>query len=237
MIMTMTILPILLLIILLGIFSARKFTGKFFNITSKIHFTIVFSFIALLLIMTLIVEWLYPRSEVNHLLTQETGDLFEDFSVESSIINGEPIDESRLLEKRTHEVGETLTIQDLTLDYFGTDIWIERKGTNDGIIEEYITEPYFHVNGYNFTNDIEVALPKWDDHTVTFFKQPTFKFKFASYKDSMLLDQFTNTHKSQGFFNGFSSSARSLTVHLIVPKDLEIDGDLDYVNFVEDWED
>lgn len=233
MIITTLLLSILLIVMIVGVFFSRKLAGKFFNITSKVHYTIVFGFIALLFVMTIVVELLFPNSEVRHFPPNEDDHTFDNVIVESNILDDDPIDESQLLTKRTHEIGDQLTINHYNTEYVETDIWIERKEVNDGIVEEYITKPLYMVNGYDLSNEIDVTLPEWQGNAVTFSKQPTFKFEFAYYTDSFILNQFTD-EKNYDLLSGFSSSGRSTTIHLIVPKDLKIDGDVDYVNFIEE---
>lgn len=231
MIMTTLLLSTLLIVMIVGAFFSRKLAGKFFNITSKFHYTIVFGFIALLFVMTIIVEVLFPNSEIRHFPPNEN--TFDNVIVESSILDGNPIDESQLLTKRTHEIDDQLTINHYNTEYIETDIWIERKEVNDGIVEEYITKPLYMVNDYDLSNEIDVTLPEWQGHTMTFLKQPTFEFEFAYYTDSFILNQFTD-EKNYDLLSSFSSSGRLITIHLIVPKDLKIDGDLHYINFIEE---
>lgn len=232
---TMLILPILFIIIIIGVLFSKKFVGKFFNITSKFHYAIVFSFITLLLIMTITVEWLYPNSKTNHLPPKTAIDLDSYDSPLVSGMNGETPDDSLLIAKRTHEVGDKLTIDYLSLEYGEPEIWIDRKDINDGIIEEHIYKPLFIVAEYDLSDVAYTTLPEWQGDTVTFLEQPAYKLEFVTFSNSNLLDQFTDElHDSEGFSRGFSSTSGASAVHLTVPKDLKIDGDLDYINFIED---
>lgn len=231
MIFTTLLLSTLIIVLVIGIFFSSKLTGKFFNITSKVHYTIAFSFIALLFIMTIIVEVLFPSSEVRQLPLNENA--FDDVVIGSSAEKIDSIDESEPVTKRTHEIENQLTIYHDDADYSGADIWIERKDVNDGIVEEYITKPLYMVNNHDLSNEVDIALPEWQGNAVTFSKQPTFEFNFAYYTGSFILNQFTG-EKSYDLFSGFSSSGRTMSIHLIVPKDLKIDGDLEYVSFDED---
>lgn len=217
---------------LIGSRSKRQRT--IFNVTSKVHFTILKSFIVLLLIMTIAVELFYPSSEASHLPPKATEHAFRD-SVFNDIIDGHKPDSSRLIEKRTHEVGDNLTIEQIPYGNELPNLLIERKEVNDGVIEEFIYEPIFIFNDYNFSSIISVSLPEWQEDTLTFLEDPVLAFEFVSFETTAALNQFISEEDTQYFSNNFSSSFGSPVIHLLVPKDLEIIDPNDQVIFVDEW--
>lgn len=216
------------------IVSRSKRLRKIFNVTSNVHFTILKSFIVLLLVMTIAVEWFYPSSEASHLPPKATESSFQD-SVFNNIIDGHKPDDSRLSEKRTHEVGNSLTIEEIPYGNDHTDILIERKEVNDGVIEEFIYEPIFIFNDYNFSSTIGVTFPEWQEDTLTFLEEPALAFEFVSFETTAALNQLIDKDEVEYFSNNFSSSFSSPVIHLIVPKDLEIIDPYDQVIFVDEW--
>lgn len=228
------IIVLLSILLFIGLRNVVKRKKTMIHITSKFHYTVISIFVILLLVTTIIVEWFYPSSKASHLPPKSDVDLYNYPSPSDSILNGETPDESHLIAKRTHEIGDTLTIGYLPDVYGEPEIWVERKDVNDGTIEEFVYKQLFTVDEYDFSNEIDVTLPEWQKDSVTFLQQPTFTFEFVSFSNSTILNQLIEEKNNDAFPDMYGSTSGPAIVHLIVPKDLEIIDPLDSVQFIDE---
>ena len=228
---TLAIIPIILFLIFL-IFrmnkpnkmmksNTRKFT---FRISKAAHFKLLIGFLGLLLLLTAIGEFvgvgrqlLEPAPKADAKLEQ----LFD--SISDQIFNREAVDPSLLFEKRTHPVGETLTIhnKEQNEDYFeGPTIYIERKIGNDQTIEEFVYKPLLIVNGYDFSNKANVMMAIWTGDTMTLSENSSDDITYTTFQEVTFLNQLT---KNKSYYTGGNDSIfSSPIIHLKIPKDLEV---------------
>lgn len=216
------------LTILLVIFAAIYFLIKknpyTISMNRKWTYVILTAYIVILLIATLTVDFIDNKFTADQPLA-------EDFTeVDNKIRNGnlELIDPSQLIDRRTHEIGDTLTITS-TGDQF---IYIERKDGKDGLVEETIFKPLLSIGDIDFSEHVGYTLPEWDGDTVTFMSQPYTKLSYNTYHDGILVGQFTRNSRQEKGFN--SSASRPISFHLLVPKDLNINAEehlfIEYIN-------
>lgn len=224
------------MLIIFGVSSRINRQRTIFNITSKFHFTVLYSFIGLLLMMTIAVELFYTSSEASDLPPKASESTFHD-SVFTDIIDGNKPDQSMLVAERTHEIGDKLTIEQLSLGNDRPDLLIERKEVNDGLIEEHIYKPFFIFNGLDLSNEIGITLPKWQADTITFVEEPAFEFEFVFYENPAILNQFIGGEDVAYFSNHLSSTFSAPVIHLIVPRDLDIIDLYDQAIFIDEWRD
>lgn len=224
------------MLIVFGVRGRNKRQRTIFNITSKVHFTVLYSFIGLLLVMTIAVESFYTSSEASDLPPKAPESTFHD-SVFTDIIDGNKPDQSMLVTERTHEIGDKLTIEQLSIGNDRPDLLIERKEVNDGLIEEHIYKPHFIFNDYDFSNEIGIISPTWQADTITLKDAPAFEFEFVFYENPAILNQFIGGDDIAYFSNHFSSVFSAPVIHLLVPRDLEIIDLYDQAIFVDEWRD
>ena len=228
---TLVILPIILLLFFLVYrmnkpnkmmkSNTRKFT---FRISKAAHFKLFIGFLGLLLLLTAIGEFVgagkqsadpAPKADANFERLYD--------SIDGQIFNSEAVDPSLLIEKRTHSVGETLTIhnKEQNEDYFeGPAIYIERKSDNDQTIEEFVYKPLLIVDGYDFSDRVNVSMPIWTGDTMALSENPRYDITYTTFQEATFLDQLT---KFKYYNNqGAESLSRPPFIHLMIPKDLEI---------------
>ena len=216
----MTLLPIVLIIILFYIlFRKNKSTVKqtviIFN--SRKHFAITIGYIVFLLAILVTAEIVgqhYQSLPASDKLTSA------DFTVDHLLSVGEvdeAINASQLIEKRTHPAGDTLTIRNT---YDEAYIYIERKSTDDDLIEELLFKPTLLINEHNFSDKVHVEKPVWRDDIMTIRPQPITDIRYARFYDSVLLNQITQI-KLRSSSNP-SYVTRNLVVYLRVPEGVEI---------------
>ncbi len=197
--------------------TGRKQTTISFN--SRKHFALIIGYIVFLL-GVLVTSELFERQ---HPTSSSTGELTAvDFTELHSHLSIGKIDEvinsPQFIEKRTHPISDTLNIQN---EYDGAYIYIERKSTDDDIIEELIFKPMLQVNGHDFSDKVKVAKPIWQDGLITLPKQPLTNIRYAQFNDAILLNQMTFTDSRSLSYRGYST--RPLVVYLLVPEGVEIE--------------
>ena len=228
---TLAIIPILLLLFFL-IFrmnkpnkmmksNTRKFT---FRISKAAHFKLLIGFLGLLLLLTAIGEFVGGGRQLLEPAPKADANFEQQFdSISDQIFNREAVDPSLLVEKRTHPVGATLTIhnKEQNEDYFeGPDIYIERKSDNDQTIEEFVYKPLLTVNGYDFSDKVNVAMPIWTGDTMTLSENSSDDITYTTFQEATFLDQLT---KNKSYYTGGNDSTfSSPIIHLKIPKDLEV---------------
>ena len=230
------IFPILLLFLLIWWIMRSKNRMKF-QLNKKITYTLVATYVVILLIATITVE-IYEKK-----FAAEMPDIVDDApqSIGGSYnAQGfEPSDSTSILDKREHIAGDRLELKihtSSTFDYESTvDILIKRKSDNDGVIEETIYSPILFNDGFDFSDRFQYTLPEWDEDTVFFFKQPETIINYSTYRDAFLLSQFTKKPMDDTYFRSYGGMSRQIIIHLLVPKDLEIDAPEDlYINYLDE---
>lgn len=222
--------PLLLLLLLIW-FTMRPKNRARFQLNKKFIYMLTGTYVVILLIATVTVE-IYEKK-----FAAEMPDFVVDgaHSSGSSFEAFESMDPTFIIEKRTHPATDRLHITANIYEYEAhIGITIERKKDNDGVIEETIYQPVLINDGFDFSDRINYRLPEWNGNTVLLPIQPETTIQYASYRDAHLLNQFAkqpNTHLNARSYGGMS---RSITVHLLVPKDLQIDAPeelwIDYLN-------
>ena len=228
---TLLMLSIILLLIFL-VFRMNKpnkmmksNTKKFaFRISKAAHFKILIGFLGLLLLLSAIGEFVGAgnRSVDPAPLADANFDLHLN-SIDSQIFNRETVDPSLLVEKRTHSVGETLTIhnKEQNEDYSeGPTIYIERKSGNDQTIEEFIYKQLLIEDGYDFSDKIHATTPIWTSDTMTLLENQKYDITYTAFQEATFLNQLT---KSKSYNKqGFGSFSGSPIIHLKIPQSLEV---------------
>ncbi|MCZ2257441.1 hypothetical protein [Sporosarcina sp. G11-34] len=222
--------PLILLLLITWLMIRAKKRVKFY-MNKKSTYIIVAVYIVILLVATVTVE-VYetkfsaempdPVVEDSHLLDEIYGD--GDF---------DSIDPFLIIDKREHVIGNRLILKKSNFDDMSpVNIFIERKNDNDGVIEETIYKPLLFNDGLDFSDRVKYALPKWDDDTVFFPRQPETIINYSSYRDAFLISQFTK--KPVVDFQGHGGMSQQITIHLLVPKNIEIDASEElYITYVE----
>lgn len=235
-----TVLPIVLLIMILILAMVGKgFIRKgILAFNRKFHFWAAFGFIGLLLIMTILAEVLYPTSQVSKAPPKMDNhfpySLKAYNAISDDVIEGKKVDSSLLVASRTHEVGDQLEIMHRGEFYDFPMIYIERSDTASNTVEEYVYKPYMFVNDYDYTEQLNLHLPTWQDDTMTIVDMVDFQLNLVSFSDASLFKQFTSAGLGTVFSGGVGSSSASPIIHLIVPEDVEVIAPFDDVMFVED---
>lgn len=156
-------------------------------------------------------------------------------SILEHIIQNEDIksmDSSEFIDKRTHSIGNTLSMNTQDFDNNST-IIVERKSENDGLIQETLIKPLLLVGDYDFSDQHKYKIPEWTTDSVTFLKPPLTEISYTAYQEAYLLSQFTQTPRQRN--NSYNTSERPITVHLLVPKNLIIIADENlYINYIND---
>lgn len=228
---TLVIIPIILLLGFL-IFRMSKpnkmmksNTKKFsFRLSRNSHFKILLGFLGLLLLLAAIGEFLGAGKlsvDSPPLADANIERLYD--SIDTQIFNREEIDPSLLAEKRSHPIGESLTIRNKEQfeDYFeGPTIYIERKVGDDQTIEEFVYKQQLTVGDFDFSHKIDVTMPIWTGDIMTLSESPKYDITYTQFQEAPLLSQLTNS-KFTGS-GGYDSSYRSPVIHLKIPKNLEV---------------
>lgn len=190
------------------------------QIKKSVHRTIFAVYIVLLLI-ALVVGEAAEKKLGNQMPERLPYD--NQFDLEYAIINKQPIPESLLLEKRTHEVGETL---DITNAYNQAVVLIERTKDAGHTVKEAVYTPELGASFgndaeeyYDFSGMLDVELPVWTNHSMTVPIQPRNDISFKFFHDSNVLGQFTG-EKTTSYSS--SSYSRFMSIHLIVPESVEL---------------
>ena len=195
-----------------------------FRNSKAAHFKILIGFLGLLLLLTAIGEFVGAGKESVEPAPKADANFERLFdSIGDHIFNREAIDSPLLIEKRTHPIGATLTIhnKEQNEDYFeGPTIYIERKSSNDQTIEEFVYKPLLFVDGYNFSDKVNVAMPIWTGDTMTLTEQQGYDITYTTFQEATFLDQLT---KNKSYYTGSDGSTfSSPIIHLKIPKDLEV---------------
>ena len=216
-------------IILIGIliYRLRKPSTKpsSFSITRRTHFVVLSMFIALLVLLTIIAELMEPHKAIDSPFSTMTPSPFveePELSLDYKISNGEAVDSSLILEKRTHPAGKTLTIQRNHPSYEGPYVYVERKSGSDQTIEEILYKPFLSVNDYDLSDTVNVTKPVWTADTVMLSAGYSYQLTYVTFNDANLLNQLTQAGFQIDRGHSYGSTSRPLIMHLIVPEDLEI---------------
>ncbi len=187
-------------------------------------------YVAILSIATLTVELIDTKFTASQSKAGSSKDV--DF-LENAIQNGDikSIDSSKIIDKRTHTVGKTLSI--ISREYDNATIIVERKSENDGLIEETIVKPLLLMSDFDFSDQVNYTKPIWEGNKVVFPTPPLTEITYTSYNDAYLLRQFTRIPRQDDFSH--HSQSRQIAVHLFVPKDLIITADdALYINYIDE---
>lgn len=214
----------------------RRFSVQ---LSKSTHFKMLIGFMALLVLLTIVAEFVAsgkplvtppPKADLN----------FEEevWEVSNQIMDSEKIDDALLLEKRIHPAGDALVIQHSPEPYDDPHIYIERRRKNnneDQTIEEILYKPAVLVDNYDFSDRLKIVTPVWDGNIVS-FPQVKSKINFTTFEEATALKQLTASSSQQLISEGGFSTYRPLIIHLIVPKDLEIIADEDFISFIDEYE-
>lgn len=197
--------------------TSRKQTTINFN--SRKHFALLIGYIVFLLAVLVTSEFIERRHPTSSSTDESTAVDFTELHAQLSIGKiDEIVNSPQFIEKRTHPIGDTLNIQH---EYDGTYIYIERKSTDDNIVEELIFKPMLEINGHDFSDKVKIAKPIWQDGLITLPKQPLTDIQYAQFNDAILLNQMTFTNSRSSSYRGIGT--RSLVVYLIVPAGIKIE--------------
>ncbi len=189
------------------------------HFSRRLHFALIVGYIVFLLAMLITSEYVERQHPTSSSTDESTAVDFTELHSQLSIGKIDEIINSRqFIEKRTHQIGDTLNIQN---EYDGTYIYIERKSTDNDIVEELIFKPMLQINGHDFSDKVKMAKPIWQDGLITIPKQPLTDIQYAQFNDAILLNQMTFTDSRSLSYRGYGT--RSLVVYLIVPEDIEIE--------------
>lgn len=223
-----SLIPFVLLILIIILISQLRKPNKMMKskkvtirINRRTHFKLLFSFIGLLLVLTVTVELMgFWKKSATPMPNADPS--FEEmaYSIGSQIMNREKVDPTFLFEKRTHPAGETLTIHRNDEEHYGTSIYIERRSDNDKTIEEFLYRPLLFVDGYDFSQAVNVARPIWAVGSMTIPEPLKSDFTYVSFHEAAFLSQLTKNKSND--ISGFGSSSSSPIIHLKIPKDLKI---------------
>lgn len=212
----------------------RRFSVQ---LSKSTHFKMLIGFMALLVLLTIAAEFVASGKP---LVTPppKAGPNFEEeiWEVSNQIMNSEKVDDALLLEKRIHPAGDALVIQHSAEPYDDPHIYIERKNNNDDqTIEEILYKPAVLVDNYDFSDRLKIMTPVWDGNIVS-FPQAKSKINFITFEEATALKQLTANASQQLISEGGFSTSTPLIIHLIVPKDLEIIADEDFISFIDEYE-
>ena len=196
----------------------------------KSTYVFLAAYVAILLSATLTVELVDTKFKAGQ---PKAGSSEEVDFLENAVQNGDikSIDSSKIIDKRTHAVGKTLSIT--SRDNDNTTIIVERKSGNDGLIEETIVKPLFLMGDFDFSDQVNYTKPIWEGNKVVFPTPPLTEITYTSYNDAYLLRQFTRIPRQDNFSH--HSQSRQIAVHLLVPKNLIITADDHlYINYINE---
>ncbi|ARD48297.1 hypothetical protein [Sporosarcina sp. P33] len=213
------LLPMLLLtsLVLIVVFTKNM---KRTRLRKTFHRNIVVGYLALLLIGLVVAE-VMERTVEQHALPKVLPNNSE-FDLYTAITEGKPIPERLVLAERSHEVQDTLLVSAFT----SATIFIERTPGNGNTIAETVYSPELMVSigdetdeYYDFTEQLEVALPIWENGSMSVPKQPANRIQYTFYHDSNIVNQFTG-EKTHGYTSGSMSGA--MMIHLAVPESITL---------------
>lgn len=215
----MVLIPVLLLIglVLIVVFTKNM---KRTRLKKTFHRNIIVGYLVFLLIGLAMAEVMERTTEYQTPPIVNVEDV--EFDLLAAIVEGTPIPEHSILSKQSHEVKGELLISSFTNAY----LLIERTTDNSNIITETVYTPELLANieeeddmYYDFTDQLEIALPIWEGNLMTVPKQPLNNIQYTFYHDSDILNQFTG-EKTYGYSSGSVSGA--MTIHLLVPESIEL---------------
>ncbi|MFS0575977.1 hypothetical protein AB1K83_10095 [Sporosarcina sp. 179-K 3D1 HS] len=211
-----------IVIIMLLLFKPMKKVSRRIWLGRKWTYLLFGTYIAILLIATLTVDFLDTQAQADLPIVEEQSDnqFFENIRAGDF----EAIPSERILREQTYPVQDGFAIAHAIPDFENSPhVILKWKDTDDGLIEEKVFRPLLAVNHYDLSDRADYVLPKWEDNQVTILRQPSTPIQLNSYNDAVLVNQFTSAPRRN---MGFSSSmSRDLVIYLHVPKGLEIDID------------
>ena len=229
----LVIMSILLFLLLIWWVMRSKNRMKF-QLNKKFIYTLVAAYVVILLIATISVE-IYEKK-----FAAEMPSIIDDIPLAIGGSYGargfEPNDSTSILDKREHVVGDRLTLENPPFDYEpNIDIIIKRKSDNDGVIEETIYTPVLFNHGFDFSDRFQYVLPEWNEDTVFFPTQPATIINYSTYRDAFSISQFTKKARDNASSITYGGMSRQITIHLLVPKDLEIDAPEEFfINYIDE---
>ncbi len=220
MILTIVI-PILLLLLLLTIIMMTKNIGRM-RMKKSFHFKLIIGYLVLLIIVLIVAETMEQKVENASLpktVISET-----EFDLYHAIVEDLPIPESSILAKRSHEIEGKFSIP----SFVGAYILIERTSESSQTIEETIYAPELMASFgdndiyYDLSDQIEIKMPIWNEHSMSVPKQPQNQLHYTFYHDSNILNQFTGERTSD-YGSSSGSVSGTMTIHLLIPESIELD--------------
>lgn len=212
--------PVMLLLGVLTLVVVAKSMGRV-RMKKTFHWKLISGYLVLLLIALVVAETMEQKADSEY--PAQIAASGAGFDLRHAIIEDLPVPEHLVLAKRTHEMNGVFTIP----SSIGAYIIIERSPKDSGTIEETVYSPelmaMFSEKGdtyYDLSDQLEIELPVWDDHSMTVPPQPDNQLQYTFYHDSNVLNQFTGEN-TQGGSSGTVSGA--MTVHLIIPESIELD--------------
>jgi len=184
----------MILILLISVYFLQTKKPFYFQLNKKWTYISFGVYIGVLLIAMIAAEVL-SKNTTNPSLEVFSENEF--FLIDELIRDGnlDSVDASQIIDKRTHSVGDVLSIKWQGNEMnFQSSILIERKTENDGIIEETLIKPRLMINEFDYSEHMKYTIPKWTDNEVTFTTPPPTKIEITSYGDAFLLNQFPILH-------------------------------------------
>ena len=222
--MVAAFLPLLLVLLLLYFFlpKGRKLSNRV-QMNHKWTYVFFAAYLAILLIATVTVGFLDNREPLELPIANENAEYQFDEMVWSGNVDALPAD--RIIRDQTYPVQDRFRIvNQVTEPEESPQIILERKDTDDGVIEEKIIRAFLIVGPYDLSDRVEHFLPRWEDGQMIIYPQPKARMELNSYEDAELLQQFTGKSRRGGMELGPSTS-RGQLIYLRVPKGLMVDID------------
>ena len=222
--MVAAFLPVLLILLLLFVFlpKKRRFSNRV-QIDRKWTYVFFAAYLAILLIAAVTVGFLDSREPLELPMANENAEYELDEMVWSGNVDALPAD--RIIRDQTYPVQDRFRIVNQVTEFEESpQIILERKDTDDGVIEEKIIRAFLIVGPYDLSGRVEHFLPRWEDGQMIIYPQPKARMELNSYEDAELLQQFTGKSRRGGMDLG-SSTSRGQLIYLRVPKGLVVDID------------
>ncbi|PID16159.1 hypothetical protein CSV63_05850 [Sporosarcina sp. P34] len=217
----MVLIPIVLLLGLVPIVIFTK-NMKRTRLKKSFHRNIIVGYLVLLLLGVFVAEFMERKVELH--IPPKVTDKNIEFDLQSAIVEGATIPEHLVLAKRSHEVKDELSISPFT----GAYMLIERTPHHSNVVSETVYTPELLANigdgdgddvYYDFTDQLKIALPVWENNWMTVPKQPRNTIQYTFYHDSNILNQFTG-EKTHGYSSG--SVSATMMIHLVIPESIEL---------------
>ncbi|MDM5318129.1 hypothetical protein QUF49_19190 [Fictibacillus sp. b24] len=122
----------------------------------------------------------------------------------------------------------TLDVNMIDKEMYGIMVFVEKKKNNDGVIEAAHYYGKSYIDGMDFTDKLESPSLEFDGKTLSIKAPKMLEVSFTKFSQGFAFSQFSGT--GNAFEDRHTSVMGNDFILLSVPRDLKINGDVNYVN-------